>query len=103
MGLFDRCLRALMPGGIVIFETPDPDNLQVASDRFYLDPTHRKPLPAELITFLLEARGLCHVETLPLHPLEAPGVETYDDAMLDLLRRKLFGPRDYGVIARKRS
>ena len=40
---------------------------------------------------------------LPLHPLEAPGVETYDDAMLDLLRRKLFGPRDYGVIARKRS
>jgi O-antigen chain-terminating methyltransferase len=101
ISLFDQCLRVLHPGGLVAFETPNPANLQVAAERFYYDPTHRNPLPSELVAFMAEARGFCRVEVLPLHPMESPVQSEYQDPMLELLRQKLFGPQDYGVIAWK--
>lgn len=55
--LFDEVLRVLKPGGMVIFETPNPANLQVAAERFYMDPTHLNPLPSDLISFIATARG----------------------------------------------
>jgi SAM-dependent methyltransferase len=101
ISLFDQCLRVLHPSGLVAFETPNPANLQVATERFYYDPTHRNPLPSELVAFMVEARGFSRVEILPLHPMEAPVQSEYEDPMLELLRQKLFGPQDYGVIAWK--
>jgi O-antigen chain-terminating methyltransferase len=101
VSLFDQCLRVLHPNGLVVFETPNPANLQVASERFYYDPTHRNPLPSELVAFTAEARGFSRVEVLPLHPMESPVQSEYRDPMLELLRQKLFGPQDYGVIGWK--
>ncbi len=46
----------------MIFETPNPENLVVGSNYFYLDPTHRHPLPTELMEFLLKNRGFDEVE-----------------------------------------
>lgn len=46
--------RVLVPGGVLIFETPNPENLSVATNGFYLDPTHERPLPPELLSFLSE-------------------------------------------------
>ena len=43
--LFDQCLRVLKPGGKIIFETPNPENLTVSGYSFYLDPTHKNPIP----------------------------------------------------------
>jgi len=47
--LLGEILRVLKPGGIVIFETPNPGNILVGSCNFYIDPTHNKPLPSILI------------------------------------------------------
>lgn len=97
---FDECARALTSGGLAIFETPNPENLMVGACNFYLDPTHRHPIPATTLKFLLEARGFMRVETMPLHP-PTPRVISGDDPLAKQLNEKLFGPMDYAVIAHK--
>ena len=57
VALFDEAWRVLAPGGVVLFETPNPANLEVGSRSFYLDPTHRNPLPSEMVSMIAEARG----------------------------------------------
>ncbi|MEP9351322.1 glycosyltransferase [Xanthobacter sp. KR7-225] len=49
--------RVLMPGGVVILETPNPENLSVASWSFRLDPTHEVPLPPPLLQFFVQTAG----------------------------------------------
>lgn len=55
--LFDEARRALMPGGVILFETPNPENLVVGACTFNYDPTHNKPLPPDFLRFIAEARG----------------------------------------------
>jgi len=102
LALLDETNRVLRPGGLAIFETPNPSNMLVSTENFYLDPTHRNPLPKALLRFLLEARGLCDIEVLPLHPYP----ESYhlvDDGhpCARLLNQLLFSEQDYAVIGRK--
>jgi SAM-dependent methyltransferase len=99
--LLDETVRVLKPGGVAIFETPNPENVLVGSYRFYLDPTHRNPLPSPIVKFIVEARGLCRVAVMPLHPSEVPRV---DEAGLDVAKRfndHFYGPEDYAVIGWK--
>lgn len=42
---FLQSKRILVPGGLLIAETPNPENLHVATSNFYLDPTHIRPIP----------------------------------------------------------
>lgn len=98
----DDAFRVIAPGGVLILETPNPANLVVAAERFHMDPTHVKPLPSELLSFLAEARGFVDVEVMPLHPVAAPHVQ-YDDELMRFLQDKIYGPQDYGLIARKAS
>jgi SAM-dependent methyltransferase len=46
--------RLLLPGGVLILETPNPENISVGSNSFYLDPTHERPIPPGLLSFLPE-------------------------------------------------
>ena len=102
IALFDETLRVLKPGGVAIFETPNPKNIIVGSCTFYLDPTHRNPLPPELPAYLLEARGFVDIRVLELHPFgEEEQVTGGTPQVNETLNRYLFGPRDYSVICRK--
>jgi 2-polyprenyl-3-methyl-5-hydroxy-6-metoxy-1,4-benzoquinol methylase len=99
--LIDEIVRVLKPGGVAILETPNPENLLVGSHTFYLDPTHRNPLPSALVKFIAEARGLCRVEVMNLHSLDAYRVE---DTGLELTKRVneyFYGPQDYAVVGWK--
>lgn len=40
--LVEESLRVLRPAGVLILETPNPENIVVGTSSFYLDPTHRK-------------------------------------------------------------
>jgi 2-polyprenyl-3-methyl-5-hydroxy-6-metoxy-1,4-benzoquinol methylase len=97
--LLDEIVRTLSPGGLVIFETPNPENIMVSSYNFYLDPTHRNPLPGPMVRFLLESRGLSRVEVMMLNSLyhQVEG----DDELTIRFNSLFFGPRDYAVIGRK--
>jgi O-antigen chain-terminating methyltransferase len=102
--LLGEMIRVLQPGGVVILETPNPDNILVGARNFYFDPSHRNPIPSETLRFLVEARGLCQVEVLPLHPCD-PCNEVPPDKEESLLVQRFnqyfYGPQDYAIIGRK--
>ncbi|MDQ2843061.1 MAG: class I SAM-dependent methyltransferase [Acidobacteriota bacterium] len=100
--LIDETLRVLKPGGILILETPNPQNVLVASHTFHLDPTHVKPLPSVMLRFFVEARGFCDVQVRELHPYPET-VHFPDDGkgVANRLNDYFYGPQDYAVIGRK--
>lgn len=98
--LMAECLRTLSPGGLIILETPNPENLITAAHQFYLDPTHKSPLPPELLRFLAEYRGFSDIEILRLHPSRNFS-STGSGSSQDDINNILFGPQDYALIAKK--
>lgn len=64
--LVQEALRVLLPAGLLILETPNPENIVVGTANFYLDPTHNRPLPPLLLSFLPEYYGFSRVKILRL-------------------------------------
>ena len=92
--VFVEALRVLEPGGVLILETPNPENLLVGSELFYLDPSHRQPLPRALATFAAEFAGFDRVTELGLH-----GAKQADGRTLASVLGGV--SLDYAVIAQK--
>jgi O-antigen chain-terminating methyltransferase len=101
MTFIDEVVRVLKPGGLAIFETPNPENLRVGACTFYMDPTHQKPLPSGLLQFLVESRGLCSVEVLPLHPYPDSFRLKENTTVAHILNALIFSEQDYAVIGLK--
>jgi SAM-dependent methyltransferase len=84
--------RVLKKNGLVLIETPNPENIIVGACNFWTDITHKRPIPPPTLAFILEFLGLDQVECIrsgipfagadPQNPLEAP--------------------QDYAIIAKKR-
>jgi O-antigen chain-terminating methyltransferase len=88
--------RVLRSGGLLIMETPNPENIRVATETFYLDPTHRRPIPSSLLAFLPEEAGFAYVEVLLLQ--ESRELEEREISLYDVL----YGVSpDYAVVAFK--
>ncbi|MGI9168335.1 MAG: methyltransferase domain-containing protein, partial [Pyrinomonadaceae bacterium] len=100
--LIDETMRVLQPEGVVIFETPNPQNVLVGSCNFYFDPTHRNPLPSQVLKFLLESRGFVGVKILNLNPSDEAPVEG-DSELAKRFNQYFYGPMDYGLVAWKIS
>ena len=89
--------RVLKPGGLLVMETPNPENIEVGTSHFYLDPTHQQPIPHQLLSFLPEHTGFARTKVLRLQ--ESP----------TLLQKHALGLHDvftgsspdYAVIAQK--
>lgn len=101
MELLDQALRTLVPHGILLLETPNPENILVGARNFWFDPTHRNPIPPVVLEFLVKHRGFVDAEIVRLHPYpedERLPRETELGRRLDAL---ISGPQDYAVIARR--
>lgn len=95
--LVAEALRVLKPGGLLILETPNPENIVVGSNSFYLDPTHKSPLPPKLLSFLAEHCGFARVKVLRLQQAkELDSVQHIQ--IIDVLAG--VSP-DYAVVAQK--
>ena len=99
--LLGETFRVLRPGGLMILETPNPENLRVGAWKFHIDPTHLTPVPPELALLLAENAGFINLRIARLredpnlpHRRRASGI----DAETALL---LYGPQDYAVLAEK--
>ena len=96
--LVRESLRVLKPGGLLIMETPNPENLIVATKDFYLDPTHQRPLPPELLAFVPEYYGY---ETVRIIRLQADvSLKNQKLYVRDLLNGS---SQDYAVLAQKKT
>jgi len=105
--LVDHALIALAEGGLLLFETPNPENLVVGANTFYTDPTHQRPLHPSTLVFMAEragfsqaqawrlstARGLAPLSLAPDHPELTP-------LILSLNQHLACGP-DFALVARK--
>lgn len=100
VSLLDEVRRVLRPGGVAIFETPNPDNVLVGTNFFYLDPTHHHPLPSELMQFLFESRGFRRIEVLNLHPWDS-GRVAGEGELAERFNGYFFGPMDYAILGWK--
>ena len=83
----------------MLFETPNPENLITGACNFYVDPTHRNPLPPALVAFLLQARGFERVDIDRRHPADSSLLlQGNDPAISGPLNALLFGAQDYAAI-----
>ena len=64
--LLAQARRVLLPDGLLILETPNPENLVVGTAHFYIDPTHQRPLPHQLLSFLIAQQGFTRLKHLRL-------------------------------------
>ena len=78
-------------------ETPNSENIIVATQRFYIDPTHQKPLPKELLAFVPEYYGFSRIKTVRLQENKAL-IDSSTLTLNDVLSGVSW---DYAVIAQK--
>ena len=90
LSLLSAGYRCLKKDGLLIIETPNPENPYVGSCGIHLDPTHNRPLPWQLLSFLLERLGFNTPELLRLNPVS--GAEETKTAGFNL---------DYALVAQK--
>jgi len=93
--LCSKAIRALIPGGLLILETPNPENILVGSHNFYLDPSHKHPLPPLLLDHLFDHIGFDTRKTLRL---QEPATSENSDTLNDRLQS--VSP-DYALVGKK--
>lgn len=96
--LVKESYRVLKPGGLLILETPNTENISVATINFYFDPSHLRPIPAKLLQFLTLHFGFARSKIIGLQE----SVELRDGTQTPSLFQVLndVSP-DYAVIAQK--
>jgi 2-polyprenyl-3-methyl-5-hydroxy-6-metoxy-1,4-benzoquinol methylase len=93
------CSSRLATGGILAIETPNPECLAIFGTHFYLDPTHTRPVPSQLLAFYMEEFGLGRIE---VHR-RAPAIESMREVgeLPPGFREKFFDGLDYAILAYK--
>jgi len=97
--LISEAFRILKPGGLLILETPNPENIKVATESFYVDPTHIKPIVSPLLSFLPEYFGFLRTTVLKLQENR----DNIDRKNITLMQVLSEVSPDYAVVAQKKA
>jgi SAM-dependent methyltransferase len=90
-------LRVLKPGGLLILGTSNPQNPVVGAGMFYLDPSHQRPIPHQLLSLLSGHSGFQRIKVLRLHEPRSLA----DGDMVDLIDIQQGVSPDSAIIAQK--
>jgi len=99
--LIAECRRVLKPRGLLMLETPNPENIWVATHTFHHDPTHGNPLTPTSLEFLVNHHGLETVAILRLHPYPENSRLPGHDPVSERLNAMTCGSQDFAVVAKK--
>jgi O-antigen chain-terminating methyltransferase len=104
ISLLDEVHRVLTPGGVAVFETPNPANILVSAYDFYRDPSHKNPVHPDTIQFFAEFRGF---QAAVIYLVEQKDDQCrlidFDAWRLDVLQHYIDIPRDYVLVAHKKA
>ena len=98
--LVAQALRVLRPAGLLILETPNAESLVVGTNSFYLDPTHERPLPSLLLSFLAEYSGFARAKIVRLQEPAELHDQSRRLGVLDVLTGT---SPDYAIVAQKQA
>ncbi|MHB8858038.1 MAG: class I SAM-dependent methyltransferase [Thermoleophilia bacterium] len=98
--LLKMIAESLAPGGRTVVVTPNPASLEVA-EYFWLDPTHVRPYPLQLLSSMVEDAGLTVVESGQQSPSGQPRRNIPRRLLLKLVLGRHYGMLDSFVVAAK--
>lgn len=117
--LMDETYRVLRPGGVGVFETPNPATFATHVQSFWRDPTHTRPVPEPALSFAARTAGLVVEDVVfasrvpdeeRLKPLRtdasSPEVRAMAGQLNEIVERLndlLYGYQDYALVVRKPS
>jgi len=96
--LIKESFRALRPGGLLILETPNTENITVATINFYFDPSHLRPIPAKLLQFLTQYTGFARSKIIGLQESAQIRDNPNPPSLFQVLNE---ASPDYAVISQK--
>jgi 2-polyprenyl-3-methyl-5-hydroxy-6-metoxy-1,4-benzoquinol methylase len=97
--MIQLCAAKLREGGLIAIETPNPACLAIFATHFYLDPTHVRPVPSQLLAFYLQESGFGGIEVVERFPASDSFPEL--NQLPEAVRNKFFGGLDYVIFAHK--
>ena len=99
MKLFEESYRVLKKGGLIIYETPNPENILIGACNFYSDPTHLNPLVPFATQFMAEQHQFQEIEIKRLHKYS-----DYFDVkeQNEFISSLFYNEMDYAVIGHKK-
>jgi len=93
--------RKIASGGLLVMETPNPENILVGSHTFYHDHTHRNPLTPSAMEFLFRHIGFQNVYIKRLNPYPEGARVPGDDPLTDRFNGHFCGPQDFAVVGER--
>jgi SAM-dependent methyltransferase/uncharacterized coiled-coil protein SlyX len=101
MRLLEQSWRTLVPGGLLLLESPNPESIKVGATTFHYDPTHMRPMPPQLAEFLVESHGFNDIKIARLNPYPDASLVKEPTEAASRINELMYGPQDYLILARK--
>lgn len=87
------------PAGVLVIEMPNPENLRMGARDFWLVPTHRRPIPPQVMEFMFRYCGFAVRRRLDLHPVPERELFPYaDHEVVQRLNQYFHGPQAFALI-----
>jgi len=110
--LISLCSKKLKPGGLIVIETTNPESTTGFGRTAYLDPTHLRAVPPEMLKSALESNSFQDVTICVLAPVEGCLAATQSEGfrsdpercarILPDASNSLVGSQAYAAVGRRR-
>ena len=96
----EEIFRVLKQNGLIILETPNPQNITVGACNFYMDPTHKNPIPSKSLEFLLKSVGFGNLKEHNVLILDEVNIEN-NPYLYEFINNWVNVSPDYAIIGYK--